>query len=125
MMTPNVTGQLLALHQAGKIRILSVNAPQRLKAAPNIPTTIEILPGSNMVAQLFTGLFAPAGTSTAIVNRVSKATRAALADASFQDKLVQSGFVPVLDSSPAKAQRFIDSERAQLLPVIKATGFKK
>jgi len=125
MMTPNVTGQLLALHKAGKIRILSVNAPQRLKAAPNIPTTIEILPGSNMVAQLFTGLFAPAGTSTAIVSRVSEATRAALADASFQDKLVQSGFVPVLDSSPAKAQRFIDGERSQLLPVIKATGFKK
>ena len=125
MMTPNITGRLLALNEAGRIRILSVNAPQRLKAAPGIPTTIEILPGSKMVAQLFTGLFAPAGTPKAIISRVSQATRKALADPSFQEKLVQSGFVPVLDSSPAKAQRFIDGERARFMPVIKATGFKK
>src|SRR5262249_11720845 len=34
MMVPNVTGQLLELHRTGKIRILSVNAPARLAAAP-------------------------------------------------------------------------------------------
>lgn len=123
MMTPNVTGQLLALEKAGKIRILSINAPERLKAAPHIPATIEILP--NMIAQLFSGVFAPAGTPKAIVEQVSGATRKALADTDFQQKLVQSGFVPVLDSSPEKAQQFVDHERDRFLPVIKATGFKK
>jgi len=29
----------------------------------------------------------------------------------------------VLDSSPEKAQRFVDHERERLIPVIKATGF--
>jgi tripartite-type tricarboxylate transporter receptor subunit TctC len=123
MMTPNVTGQLLALHKAGKIRILSVNAPARLKAAPEIPATIEILP--NMIAQLFSGVFAPAGTPKPIVDQVSQATRKALADEAFQQKLIQSGFEPVRDSSPEKAQRFIDHERERFMPVIKATGFKK
>jgi tripartite-type tricarboxylate transporter receptor subunit TctC len=123
MMTPNVTGQLLSLNQAGKIRILSVNAPARLKAAPEIPATIEILP--NMIARLFSGLFAPAGTPKAIVDQVSQATRKALADKAFQEKLIQSGFEPVLDSSPENAQRFVDQEREQLMPLIKATGFKK
>jgi len=123
MMTPNVTGQLLSMYKAGRIRILSVNAPARLKAAPEIPATVEILP--NMIAQLFTGLFAPAGTPKPIVDRVSQATRAALADESFQQKLILSGFEPVLDSSPEKAERFVDQEREQLLPLIKATGFKK
>jgi tripartite-type tricarboxylate transporter receptor subunit TctC len=123
MMTPNVTGQLLSMYKAGRIRILSVNAPARLKAAPEIPATGEILP--NMIAQLFTGLFAPAGTPKPIVDRVSQATRKALADESFQQKLILSGFEPVLDSSPEKAQRFVDQEREQLLPLIKATGFKK
>jgi tripartite-type tricarboxylate transporter receptor subunit TctC len=123
MMTPNVTGQLLGMYKAGRIRILSVNAPARLKAAPEIPATGEILP--NMIAQLFTGLFAPAGTPKPIVDRVSQATRKALADESFQQKLILSGFEPVLDSSPEKAQRFVDQEREQLLPLIKATGFKK
>ena len=123
MMTPNVTGQLLSMYKAGRIRILSVNAPARLKAAPEIPATAEILP--NMIAQLFTGLFAPAGTPKPIVDRVSQATRKALADESFQQKLILSGFEPVLDSSPEKAERFVDQEREQLIPLIKATGFKK
>lgn len=123
MMTPNVTGRLLALNDSGKIRILSVNAPERLKAAPDIPATIEFLP--NMVALLFSGIFAPAGTPQAVVVQVSQATRKALADPDFQQKLVVSGFVPVLDSSPEKAQQFVDHERARFMPVIKATGFKK
>ncbi|OGA10867.1 MAG: hypothetical protein A2W68_17765 [Betaproteobacteria bacterium RIFCSPLOWO2_02_64_14] len=121
MMTPNVTGQLLGLYKAGKIRILSVNAPARLKAAPDVPATIEVLPG--MIAQLFSGVFAPAGTPRPIVDRVSQVTREALADQAFQQKLVQSAFDPVLDSSPEKAQRFVDHERERLIPVIKATGF--
>jgi len=122
MMTPNVTAQLLSLHQAGKVRILAVNAPQRLKAAPDIPTAVETLP--DMIALVFSGVFVPAGTPKAIVDRISQVTRQALADAGFQNTLVQSGFEPVLDSSPEKAQRFVDQEHARLVPVIKASGFK-
>ena len=123
MMTPNVTAQLLSLHRSGKVRILAVNAPTRLKAAPNIPAAVEILP--DMVAQLFSGLFAPAGTARPIVERLSQVTRKALSEEGFQNTLIQSGFEPVLDSSPEKAQRFVDQEHDRLLPLIKATGFKR
>src|SRR5439155_9336482 len=41
MMTPNVGGPLIEFHRAGKVRILAVNAPRRIKAAPDIPTAIE------------------------------------------------------------------------------------
>jgi len=106
IMTPNITGQLLSLHEAGKVRILAVNAAQRLKAAPNIPTAVETLP--DMIALVFSGVFAPAGTPRPIVDRISQLTRTALADPAFQNTLVQSGFEPVLDSSPEKAQSFIE-----------------
>lgn len=122
MMTPNVTAQLLNLHRSGKVRILAVNAPTRLKAAPDIPAAVEILP--NMIAQLFSGLFAPAGTPRPIIERLSQVTRKALSEEGFQKTLIQSGFEPVLDSSPEKAQRFVDQEHERLIPVIKATGFK-
>ncbi|MBI3043966.1 MAG: tripartite tricarboxylate transporter substrate binding protein [Betaproteobacteria bacterium] len=122
MMTPNVNAQLLNLHEAGKVRILSVNAPARLKAAPAIPATIEFLP--DMIAQLFIGLFVPAGTPPSVVERISQVSRRALADESFQKTLIKSGFEPVLDSSPEKAQRFVNQEHDRLMPVIKATGFK-
>ena len=123
MLVANVTGQLLSLNETGKIRILAVNVPQRLKGAPNIPTAIPTVP--NMIATLFTGVFAPAGTPQTVIDQVSQATRKALADASFQKLLVDSGIEPVLDSSPEKAQRFVDQEHDRLMPVIKATGFKK
>lgn len=123
MLVANVTGHLLSLHNTGKIRILAVNVPARLKGAPNIPTASPTVP--NMVATLFTGVFAPAGTPKSVIDQVSQATRKALAEASFQKLLLDSGIEPVLDSSPEKAQRFIDEEHDRLLPVIKATGFKK
>ncbi len=122
MMTPNVTAQLLNLHRSGKVRILAVNAPTRLKAAPDIPAAVETLP--NMIAQMFNGLFAPAGTPKPIIERLSQATRKALAEEGFQKTLTQSGFEPALDSSPEKAQRFVNQERERFIPVIKATGFK-
>jgi len=122
MMTPNVTSQVLNLHEAGRLRILAVNAPARLKGAPNIPAAVETLP--DMIAQVFSGVFAPAGTPKPIIDRISQATRKVLADEGFQKTLIQSGFEPVLDSSPEKAQRFINEEQKRLIPVIKATGFK-
>ena len=123
MMTPNVTGQVLAFHRAGKIRILAVNGAQRLTAAPDIPTAIEEgVPG--MIGLLFLGLFAPAATPKPIVDRIAEATHAAMADADFQTVLVASGLEAIPDSNSEQANRFIAEETARWGPVVKAAGFK-
>ncbi|OLB69036.1 MAG: hypothetical protein AUI16_29865 [Alphaproteobacteria bacterium 13_2_20CM_2_64_7] len=123
MMTPNVTGPLLEFHRTGRIRILAVNAAQRLVAAPEIPTAIEQgVPG--MIGLLFLGLFAPAATPGTIVDRIAEATRAAMADVEFQKVLIASGLEAIPDSSPDKAKQFIDEEIARWGPVVKAAGFK-
>ena len=122
-MTPNITGQVLELHRTGKIRILAVNAPERLQAAPEIPTAIEEgLPG--MIGQLFLGLFVPAATPKAIVDRIGAATRIAMADPEFQKVLLASGLEASSMSDTEKAQRFIAEETARWAPVVKAAGFK-
>src|SRR6266508_2157202 len=122
-MTPNITGQVLELHRTGKIRILAVNSAERLKAAPEIPTAIEEgLPG--MIGQLFLGLFVPAATPKAIVDRIGDATRTAMADQEFQKVLLASGLEAMPDSNTEKAQRFISEETARWGPVVKASGFK-
>lgn len=123
MMVANVTAHLLGLRDSGKLRILAVNAPERLRAAPDIPTASETLP--DMVALLFTGVFAPSGTPKPVVEKISQATRKALSEEAFQKLLIQSGFEPVLDSSPEKAQRFVDQEHDRLMPLVKATGFHR
>ncbi|HXJ53526.1 MAG TPA: tripartite tricarboxylate transporter substrate binding protein, partial [Burkholderiales bacterium] len=41
VITPILSSAVLAQHRAGKARILGVNSDKRLKAAPDIPTSIE------------------------------------------------------------------------------------
>src|SRR4051812_29880943 len=86
IMSPNVTGQVLGFHNAGRIRILAVNSPERLKAAPEIPTAIEQgVP--NMVGQLFLGIYAPAKTPVPAVERLIDASKKALALPEFEKAL--------------------------------------
>jgi len=123
MMTPNVGGPLIQFHRTGKVRILAINAADRIKAAPDIPTAIEAgLPG--MVAANFNGLFAPAGVPRPIQEQLAKLTRTAMADAALQQSLITSGFEPMADSGLEEAQRMVADETARWLPIIKSTGFK-
>ena len=123
-MSPNITGQLLELHRAGKIRILSVNAAERLKAAPDIPTAIEQgVPG--MIALLAIGLFAPAATPQPIVDQIAEANRRAMADPEFQKVFAKAGLESVADSNTEKTRRFLQEEEARWGPVVKAVNLNK
>jgi tripartite-type tricarboxylate transporter receptor subunit TctC len=114
---PNITSQVVALHRAGKIRILAVNAPERLEAAPDIPTAIEEgLP--DFVSQIFFGIFAPAETPKPILEKLNDATQIAWADKAFQKKLVESGFEPMLGFGPERSDRYLKEEFAKWNPVV-------
>jgi tripartite-type tricarboxylate transporter receptor subunit TctC len=123
MMTPNVGGPLLELHRTGKVRILAVAAKRRLTVAPDIPTTAEAgLP--DMVAANFNGLFAPAALPRPILDQLATVTAALVRDPEFQQRLVTSGFEPILDSGPEAAQKLVADELLRWTPIMKATDFK-
>jgi tripartite-type tricarboxylate transporter receptor subunit TctC len=122
MVTPAVTGQLIEFHRTGKLRILAVTSPERLLAAPDLPTAVETLPG--MVSQQLIGLFAPAGTSGAIVEQIARANHDALAQPDYQRMLIDTGFEPDIDSSPEKFRRRIEAEIAKWTPIVTALGIK-
>jgi tripartite-type tricarboxylate transporter receptor subunit TctC len=123
VMSPNITGQVLEFHDGGKIRILGINAPTRLKAAPNIPTAIEQgVPG--MIGQLFLGIFAPARTAAAIVTKLATATQTALIDDDYQKALIASGFEPFPDPTPDGSQRYLIEEQTRWGPIVQAIGLK-
>ncbi len=122
-MTPNITGQVLELHRAGKIRILSVNGAERLSAAPDIPTSIEEgVPG--MIGLLAIGLFAPAATPQPIVDQIAAANRRAMADPEFQKVFAKAGLESVADSNTEKTRRFLQEEVERWGPVVKALNLK-
>jgi tripartite-type tricarboxylate transporter receptor subunit TctC len=122
-MSPNITGQLLELHRTGKIRILSVNSAERLKAAPDIPTAIEQgVPG--MIGLLAIGLFAPAATPQPIIDQIAEANRRAMADPEFQKVFDKAGLDFVVDSNTEKTRRFLQEEEKRWGPVVKALNLK-
>jgi tripartite-type tricarboxylate transporter receptor subunit TctC len=122
MVIPAVTGQLIEFHRAGKLRILAVTGPARLTAAPDLPSASEALP--KMISQQSIGLFAPAGTSQAIIEQIARANHAALAEPAYQDFLVKAGFEPDIDSSPEKFRRLIEDEIAKWTPLVASIGIK-
>ncbi|HWL31030.1 MAG TPA: tripartite tricarboxylate transporter substrate-binding protein [Xanthobacteraceae bacterium] len=123
MMTPNVTGQVLDMHRTGKIKILAVCAPARLKAAPEIPAAVETLPG--LVVQLAAGVFAPAKTPQPIVAQIAKATGEVIKDPAFIRVLEAAGLEARPDASSAAAEAFLSAERQRLVPIIQAAGLKQ
>ena len=121
MLSANVTAQFLELQQAGKLRILSVNADTRLKARLHIPTSIESgLPG--MVAQTTFGILAPAGTPRPIIERLDQVTQQVMADEAFQNELVRVGFEPMVGVGGDKAAQVFQDELVRWTPIIKAGG---
>jgi tripartite-type tricarboxylate transporter receptor subunit TctC len=54
----------------GKLRALAVTSPKRSPAAPDVPTLIES--GLDVEANLWTGLFATAGTPRPVVNKLNE-----------------------------------------------------
>jgi tripartite-type tricarboxylate transporter receptor subunit TctC len=122
MVVPAVTGQLIEFHRTGKLRILAVTSPERLAAAPDLPTARETLPG--MVSQQSIGLFAPAGTPSEIIDQIATANHAALAEPGYRHMLIETGFEPDADSSPRKFRRLIEGEIAKWRPIVTSLGIK-
>ena len=123
MVIPAVTGALLEYHRTDKLRILAVTAPARLVAAPDIPTAVEAgLAG--MISQQSIGLFAPAKTPRPIIEQIAKASRTALAQQTYQQLLIESGFEPDVDSTPEAFRRLIEEDIARWAPIVKAIGVK-
>jgi tripartite-type tricarboxylate transporter receptor subunit TctC len=122
MMTPNVTSQVLAFHNAGKLRILAVCAPTRLKTAPDIPAASETLPG--LVVQLTTGVFAPAGAPQQVIAKLGDVTSRVVGQTEFERILQAAGLEARTDTGPVAAQKFWAAEREHFMPIIKAAGLK-
>ena len=118
-----VNGQLLAFHRAGKLRILAVTSPQRLMGAPELPTVSEAgLP--DLTSQATIWLFAPNGTASGIVDRISRASATALAEPQLRQLYVAAGVEPSSDASPQTAMRALHSEIAHWTPIIKQIGLR-
>ena len=113
---PAVMGHI----KAGKLTSLAVGSPARLEQLPNVPTLAELgLPAAN-VASVF-GLFAPAGTPVAVIERLNAEVNKLLKDKDVLAKIDAADNLPT-GGSAADFGKFIANESANNARIIKAAG---
>ena len=116
----DLTANLLAQVQAGKLRALAVTTRQRVRGLADLPTLEEVgLKGFDLAAS--DGLYAPAGTPPAVVERINAALQRALSDPEVMERLRGRGAEPVL-STPAEHQAHINREFPMWARLVKETG---
>ncbi|TAG84947.1 MAG: tripartite tricarboxylate transporter substrate binding protein, partial [Burkholderiales bacterium] len=99
---------MLPMIKSGKVKALGVTSLERSPAAPDIPTASESgLPGFVNVGWF--GLFAPAGTSQDIVDKLQRDIAKVLATDDAKQRLLALGMTPVANTS----QQFADAIRAE------------
>ncbi len=108
--------------KAGKLRALAVSTTHRVAEFPEIPTISESgLPG--YASELWLGMFAPVGTPTQIVERLSQQIRSVMAD----DEIVRSNAaqgVIIKTNSPAAFATYVKEETVKWEKVVKVSGAK-
>jgi len=96
------------LVSGGKLAVLAVSGSARASALPEVPTTVEAgFPNSEY--NFWVGMFAPAATPKAIVDKLNAETLKALADPAVKEKLAKLGGDP-LPMQPAAFDAFIRKE---------------
>jgi tripartite-type tricarboxylate transporter receptor subunit TctC len=106
----------------GRLLGLAVSSPQRASALPDVPTTLE----SGFADSDYTfwiGMFAPARTPQAIVDRLNAEMAKAVADPAVREKLATLG-VEAMPMSPAQFDTHVKGEIARYATFAKAAGLK-
>ena len=90
--------------RAGQLRALAVAGPKRLEDLPGVPTLAELgVPGVDVVQ--WYGLFAPAGTPAAAIDRLNRALNEVLADPEVVERFERHGARAEPGGADALAQR--------------------
>ncbi|MBR1131712.1 tripartite tricarboxylate transporter substrate binding protein BugD [Bradyrhizobium iriomotense] len=105
---------------AGTIKAYAIATPERNPSLPNVPTTAEAgLPAFH--AQAWNAMFAPKGTSPAIIASLNAAAIKALDDETVKKRLLELGSVipAPKDRTPEALATLVKNEIAKWSPVLK------
>lgn len=115
---PSVQG----LVQQGRLRAIAVTGMERHPSMPTIPTMNEAgVPGYEISA--WAGVFAPAGTPPAVVQKLNSLFRHALASPEGQAFYTQAGLKPE-PGSPEQLGQHVTAQLDKWATVVKAAGIQ-
>ena len=115
-------GGVMQLLKSGKLRALAVTGRQRSALLPEIPTFVESgFP--QMVSTVWGGVFAPAGTPRAVLERVSEAAARAAKDTAHREQ-VATLYNEAVSSTPDEFRAFVNAETAKYAEAVRRSGMK-
>src|SRR5262249_41309060 len=92
----------------GRIKALAVTSKARSPLLPNVPTLAESgVPGYE--ASTFTGIFAPAGLSAGVADKLTAAVRRALSNETVRERYRSMG-VEIMDMSRADFSEYVRAD---------------
>ena len=115
-------GSVVPTIKSGKLRGLATTGRVRNPATPELPTIAEIYPGYEALS--WHGVFVPAGTPQAIVDRLSEALKEVAALPEFKDRLAKTGSGEPYVVSPEELIARIKSDYEKYGKLIRSIGMK-
>lgn len=109
--------------RSGRLRLLATTARQRLAEFPDTPTVEEALKLKDFEVVAWQALYAPAGTPTEIVNRLSAEVDAILKQPAIIKRLAELGALPG-GGTPARLAQFQRAEQDKWGKVIRDAKIK-
>ena len=115
---------MMPLIRDDKIRPLAYTGPRRSPDLPDVPTMTESgLPQVGFNPDVWMGIFAPAGTPQAIVDRINRDVNEVLKSADMAPSLKRFGYEAKI-STPAEFAQFFAGELRKWPPLLRAAGMK-
>jgi tripartite-type tricarboxylate transporter receptor subunit TctC len=96
--------------KGGNLKALAVTGNKRVKSLPDVPTLKE--QGIDVVVTSWQGLFAPAKTPDAILDRIDKATKEAMKNPKWEEALARDGLEQPPERTRAEFTKFVSDEHA-------------
>jgi tripartite-type tricarboxylate transporter receptor subunit TctC len=113
---------LIENHRAGKVRVVAVIGDKRQAILPDVPTFAEL--GISGLEELpYYGIFAPAGTPQAVIDRMNQALAKVLAEPDVRERMVSWGLTVGYQPQAVFAKR-VASYTKTWTHIIKASGFQ-
>lgn len=105
----------------GKVKILAANSRNRSVFAPNVPTM-----GDAGIAEFDhsggIGVFAPAGTPRAVIDKLSAALTRVVALPDTVNRFAAAGLEPITNNTPERLVETVVADRAKFLRIVRLSG---
>ena len=109
--------------RSGKVKAFGVTEPRRSSALPDVPSMDENPDLKGVDVTVWFGIFAPAKTDAAIINRLNSELTEVLKDADIRQKFANFG-MRTLSLGPTEFAAFLRGEHEKFSAIVKAASIK-